>query len=109
MRQLNHGRVFPAFRSAALFVAARSFHLGVGELGEFTRPRTAGAIGHDDARERPLPAQARGDARISHDLDVILMRRDAKMRGARQGRGERTAIRHINVSIGRREFHQALK
>ena len=70
----------------ALLEHAHLLHLLVGVIAVDTGARAAGAVGHHHAGEPlVLAAEALGDAVVGHDLDIVLVRGDAEMRGAREG------------------------
>ena len=52
-----------------------------------------------------LQAEALGDAVVGHDLDIVLMRRDAQVRGARQRRVGRSAVGNEDVRGGIMKLH----
>ena len=71
-----------------MFVAAQRAHLGVGGGGVGAGASAAGAIGHDNAAEgKAGGVEAIADTGVGHDLDVVLVRADAKVGDAGEGGG----------------------
>ncbi len=57
---------------------------------------------------RSPAAEALGDAVVGHDLDIVLVRGDAQVRGARHGRFGRRAVRHEEIRVGIMKLHESL-
>ena len=90
----------------ALLEEAHLLHLLVGVIAVDAGARAAGAVGHHHAGEPPvLSAEAFGDAVVGHDLDIVLVRGDAQMRGARERRFGRDAVGNEKVRGGFMKLH----
>ena len=91
----------------ALLFAADGLHLFVVELQKRAGARGAGAIGHDDASEGFAGVvEAVGDAGMRHNLDVVLVGRDAEVGDTGEGGGGQfVAFRQKHVGIGAGELH----
>ncbi len=102
MRELKLNRVAPELRRLALLFAADRQHLFISEFEKCPRARRTGAIGRDHpAKGLARQVETIGDARMRHDLDVVLMRRDAQVRHPRKrGGGQLVAFGQKNVGIG---------
>ena len=91
--QLNLRRVLAHIRRFALFEQAHLLHLPVGVIAVDSGSGAAGAVGHHHpGKPLILQTKAFGDAVIRHDLDIVLVRRDAQVRGTRQRRLGRRAV-----------------
>ena len=70
----------------ALLLAPHGLHLLVGVGGVAAGPRGSRAVRHDDAAERLAGlVEAVADAGLRHDLDVVLVGRDAQVRHPPEG------------------------
>jgi len=108
MRELELDRVPAEDCRLTLLVAADALHLLVGEVRVGAGAGRTGAVGHDDTPKRLARRfEAVGDAGVRHDLDVVLMRAEAKVRDPREGLlGGGSATGHEDISLRIGEFHR---
>ena len=106
MVQKNRGRILPDEGGFLLFNPAHGLHLLIGVSRVRAAARASRAIGHDDRHEPFVGfAEASEDAFERHDLNIVMVRRDAQVGHALKRGGFAHSIRNPYLGARLAQFH----
>jgi hypothetical protein len=81
VRQLELDRILPDPRGLALLVAPHDLHLVISQVRVTPRARRTSTVGAHHPAKRPAGlSKTIGDARVGHDLEIVLMGANPEVR-----------------------------